>query len=231
MGKFWKFFIAVILLPTAFFALWQLGRVVFDLVFVSKSVLFFIAGAVIYAAVHIKIYNFSRLYVLAHEGMHALAALFFGYKVHSMKVKEDSGQVKMSDINAAVVLAPYVVPLYFLIGALVCFILYKTGYDNAWWVSSFAAVLGFLWGFHILHTVKTLTETTQPDLKAAGGKTFSLVVIVVVNILFALIITAVIFPGHVSLFSALKDIFVSTFKFWKAVIDYAVDFTVRTFKL
>lgn len=216
MKNFVKFIIAVFLIPFVFFSLLSAGRAAADVFGASEIMRVFLCGALLYALIHFLIYNFSRPYVLAHECTHALAALFFGYKVHEMKVRENSGHVKLSDHNTAVVLAPYVIPVYFLLWACTCYFV-----DMDWRLE--AGLLGFLWAHHIVHTVTAISETTQPDLKAAGGVIFSLVVIIGLNIAFALFCLALLFPGSVALWAACKDAFFKTLNFWQKVLNYIVD--------
>lgn len=226
-----KFLLALILAPLAFFIAAEAFSGASSAFFSIPLLACFGGGAAAYVSAHFWVYDFSRPYVLAHEAAHALFALFFGFKVHSMKVKKNSGYVKLGGHNEAVVLAPYIVPLYFLIGAGVCYALLKCGYNSYNLQKLYAAVLGFLWCFHVVHTIKALTETSQPDLVMAGGKIFSLVMILIFNVLVALVFLSLFFPGALSVLEVLKGAFLNTFFFWQKLLNYIWNFIIEIFKL
>lgn len=219
------------LLPAVFYGFKELAFLGWNIILNFKTALFFLGGGALYLLMHFYVYNFSRPYVAAHEITHALAALFFGYKVKCVKINKDSGSVKLDEYNAAVVLAPYVLPLYFLIFAAAVAILLYNGYNTELYKNIYAAVFGFLFVFHVFHTIKTLTETKQPDLKMAGGTIFSLFCILFFNLLFAVIFLAVIFPERVSLLKMFWDVFYSVVAFWQKVINYSVAHVIEFFKL
>ncbi len=226
-----KFTVAVLLAPAVAFAFISAGKMIFNFALSSELVIYFLGGALLYIGVHFSIFNFSRAYVFAHEIMHAVSALFFGFKVHSIKVKKKSGHVKLSDHNEAVVLAPYIVPFYFVIAAIVFYILFRSGYNSTLYQHLYAGALGFLWGFHIVHTIKTITETSQSDLKVAGGTVFSLVIILALNLLLVFLMLAFLFPQAAPFWAVLKEIYFNTLNFWKKVLNYIYSAVVHLFKL
>jgi len=231
MKKLLKILIAVLLLPAVFFGFKELAVLGWNIIVNFKTALIFLGGGALYLLVHFYIYNFSRPYVAAHEITHALAALFFGFRVKGVKINKDSGSVKLDEYNAAVVLAPYVLPLYFLVFAAAVAILLYNGYNTELYKNIYAAVFGFLFVFHVFHTVKTLTETKQPDLKMAGGTFFSLFCILFFNLLFAVIFLAVIFPERVSVLNMFWRVFYDTLAFWQKVINYSIKHILELFKL
>ena len=231
MKKILKILISVLLLPAVFFGFKELAVLGWNIVLNFKTALVFLGGGAVYLLVHFYIYNFSRPYVAAHEFTHAVVALFFGYKVKGMKINKDSGSVKLDNYNAAVALAPYVLPFYFLIFAAVVLILFYNGYDSLLYKNIYAAVLGFLFVFHVFHTVKTLVETKQPDLKMAGGAFFSLICILFFNLVFVAVFLAFIFPDRVSVLHMFWRIFTDTSAFWQKVINYSVTHVIEFFKL
>lgn len=143
-------------------------------------------------------------YVLGHELTHALAAWSLGGSVFGIKVGEDGGHVDLSHSNAFIALAPYCVPLYVLVVAV--------GYRLLLWAKPeadlealFLGLMGFALAFHLLLTWDSLTQTTQPDLKAAGGVLFSWAIIAAVNGVFILGLLKVLFPDSVGLMDRLRE--------------------------
>lgn len=143
-------------------------------------------------------------YVLGHELTHALAAWGLGGKVFGMKVAEDGGHVDLSHSNWFIALAPYCIPLY------VCLVAF--GYRVVLWLrpeanleALFLGLMGVSIAFHLLLTWDALTETTQPDLKAAGGVVFSWSVIAAANGLVVLGLLKALFPDSVGLMARLKE--------------------------
>lgn len=152
-------------------------------------------------------------YVAGHEVTHALAAWSTGGSVFAMKVEEKGGHVDVSHTNVFVALAPYCVPLYVL--------LVVAGYRILLWLKPdaqadalFLLLMGATLAFHALMTWQTLTEIEQPDLKAAGGKVFSLAVIVCVNALLVLALLKVLFPETVSLGARVREAGRAAYWFW-----------------
>lgn len=223
MGKITKFFIGLLLLPTAFFALVGLLDVVIALLKAYKITILFLLGGGLYALLHFFVYDFSRFYVLAHEFTHALSALACGYKVSNVNVKQNSGSVKVSDANVFVLLSPYAIPFYAVLLVLIYFIV-GLFHPVLIYRSTVIAMLGFFSVMHFIHTYKALTEVSQPDVKLAGGSIFSFSVIILFN---ALIITALIefcFPGLLPLKQIGKDILTRTGDFWIAAAQYSFNF-------
>lgn len=223
MGKITKFFIGLLLLPTAFFVLVGLLEVVIALLKAYKITVLFLLGGGLYALLHFFIYDFSRFYVLAHEFTHALSALLCGYKVSNVNVKQNSGSVKVSDANVFVLLSPYAIPFYAVFVVLIYFIA-GFFYPVLIYRNTAISMLGFFSVMHFIHTYKALTEVSQPDVKLAGGRIFSFSVIILFN---ALIITALIefcFPGLLPLKQIGKEIITRTADFWIAAAKYSVTF-------
>ncbi|MDX6769004.1 MAG: hypothetical protein SF051_05690 [Elusimicrobiota bacterium] len=143
-------------------------------------------------------------YVLGHEMTHALAAWALGGSVYGIKVAEDGGHVDLSHSNAFIALAPYCVPLYVFAVAL--------GYRAVLWLrpdfageALFLGLMGAALAFHLLLTWDALTQSTQPDLKAAGGVVFSWAVIAAVNGAVVLVLLKALFPDSVGLLARFKE--------------------------
>ncbi len=222
MVRFLKFIIAVLLLPTLVLGAAELAGLLKSVLGAWRTSAFFFGGAVAYIFIHYKWYNFSRIYVFGHEMTHALAALLCGYRVHKISVKKDNGFVKMDKTNTFVVLAPYFVPFYTLVFALVymgtsCFIELSPYSDYM------LVAVGFLTAFHLIQTFQTLWETDQPDLKLAGGKIFSLVTITLVNGCVLACVLKILFPQEVLLKTAVLHVLQGTLNGWRIIVNYIVE--------
>lgn len=227
MKRIGKIFIGLILLPLAFSILLSVFEVLWYIIKGYKVTLYFILGAVLYVLAHLFFYNFSRFYVMAHEFSHAVAAWLCGYKVSGLSVKSDSGEVKVSDINTFVLLAPYCVPLYSLIVTLVylLLVLFVDGAER--YGSIFSALFGFCTALHLMHTYKALTETEQSDIVKAGGGIFSFSLIILINMAVILALAEIYFPGIIPLGSLSGGIIKRTIQFWKWFFDNLYSFSVK----
>ena len=220
MNKIIKFFIGLLLLPFVFVFIYNFIPVVIEMLKNYRMTCSFLIGFVLYCFIHKYLYNFSRPYVFAHEVTHALAAWCCGYKVSDMKVNEESGATKVSDINTFVLLAPYCLPLY-VIGIILVF--YITSFfweDILAYNRIFLGFLGFFMAMHLVHTYKTLTETEQSDISLAGGGLFSFGLIAVVNLSLLLLLINFLFPNIIAPFALFKKVFIQTIDFWKVSFSY-----------
>ena len=222
MKNSWKLMVAVLLLPTVFFVLAETFGACWSVLKDFQTAVGFLAGGALYGVIHFAGFHFDRMYVWGHETTHAVAAMLFGFRVHSMTVNKDSGHVKMDRCNAAVVLAPYVVPLYALMAGL-GYLALELCIDAAPYRPVFVFVAGFLMTFHYVQTVKTLWETQQPDLRLAGGRIFSVVMIVLCNAVVLTLVLKTLFPERVALGTMARAIAVSTYNTWKIVINYIME--------
>ncbi len=222
MKNSWKLMVAVLLLPTVFFVLAETFGACWSVLKDFQTAVGFLAGGALYGVIHFAGFHFDRMYVWGHETTHAAAAMLFGFRVHSMTVNKDSGHVKMDRCNAAVVLAPYVVPLYALMAGL-GYLALELCIDAAPYRPVFVFVAGFLMTFHYVQTVKTLWETQQPDLRLAGGRIFSVVMIVLCNAVVLTLVLKTLFPERVALGAMARAIAVSTYNTWKIVINYIME--------
>ncbi len=222
MKNFLKLLLALALLPTAFFCAAEVLGAFWEVVKDFRTAVELLAGAALYCAVHFCGYHFDRMYVWGHETTHAALAMLFGFRVHSMQVNKDSGYVKMDRTNAAVVLAPYIVPLYAVLTGLVYAGL-SLFVQVAPYRPAFVFLVGFFMAFHFVQTVKTLWETQQPDLKLAGGRVFSVVIIILGNAAVLALVLKCLFPDKVLLGQMVSGAAVSSYNTWKIVINYIVE--------
>lgn len=214
-----KFLIGFILLPLAFCILLSVCEVLWYIIKSYKITLCFMLGALLYFLTHLFFYNFSRFYVFAHELSHAAAAWICGYKVSGLSVGSESGEVKVSNINTFVLLAPYCIPLYSMAVTLIYLILNLLWPAAADYGSVFLALFGFFTMLHLMHTYKALTETEQSDITRAGGGVFSFSLIVLINMVVILALIEIYFPGMVPVWALAGGIIRRTLAFWKWLFE------------
>lgn len=231
MKKFVKILIGVALLPFVLFFIYDFMAVLWAILKNFQVTFPFLFGAAIYFISHKYIYNFSRPYVFAHEVCHALAAWCSGYHVSNIKVNEESGETKVSEVNTFVLLAPYCIPLYAIISILVFYVTGLFNKEILGYEKLFLGLLGFFVTFHLVHTYKALTETEQSDITLAGGGIFSFVLIAIVNLTLIILLINFLFPGIVAPISVFKEVFMQTINFWKMFFIYMRKFIVWVGKL
>ena len=177
--KWFKFIIAILLLPVYAGAGLALGRVILatgqaDAIWVAT-----LAGAGCWLAIFFILPKPMWVYVLGHELTHALWAWLFGGEVKRLKVTSKGGHVIVTKTNFLIALAPYFFPLY---AALVVG-LFALGH----WVWNwqrfavwFHLLLGAAYAFHVTLTGYVL-QSRQTDI-TEHGYLFSAVVIFLGNI-------------------------------------------------
>ena len=205
MARFIKFMVALVLLPVTCLVVWQDGRLLLGVLNHWRAAFSFVLGAAVYGMVHYKYYNFSRMYVFMHEVTHALAALLCGIRIKDVHVGQESGYVKMARTNTFVALAPYFVPGYVILVAML-YLLLSFFMDLTPYRPVVLFAVGFFMAFHFIQTFHTLWEADQPDLKLAGGKFFSCVSIVLANMLVLALVLKILFPQEVALWQAVCQV-------------------------
>lgn len=216
MKKAIKLITALLLLPTAFFVVVETVSTFLYVLKDFQVAVGLLAGGALYCVIHFGGYKFEKMYVWAHETTHAVMAMLCGFRVHSITVNQDSGNVKMDRTNAAVVLAPYFVPLYAILTGFL-YLAIDLFLDAAPYRPVFVFVVGFFMAFHFVQTFQTLWEAEQPDLVLAGGKIFSSVVIVLCNAAVLVLVLKLLFPQRVQLIEMARHIGTSTYHAWAAV--------------
>lgn len=227
MVRFFKFILALLLLPTLVLTGAELVGLFKAILGQWKNISLFCSGAAAYCIIHFAWYDFSRFYVFGHEMTHALAAFLCGYRVHKISVKKDNGFVKMDKTNVFVVLAPYFVPFYTLVFAF-WYMMGGLFVDLAPYGAYMLFAVGFLTAFHLVQTFKTLWEADQPDLKLAGGKIFSLVTIILVNLIVLACVLKILFPQEVHLMQAALHVLKGSLNVWRIIVNYIVEQIINT---
>ncbi len=220
--RFLKFLVALVLLPTVYFMFVQTGKILWTVFAHFQTTLTFLCGAGVYAVLHYTVYDFSRPYVFMHEFTHALFAFLCGARINSFSVKCESGYVKMDKTNMLIILAPYVVPGYTLLSVFV-YMVFGLFADVTPYVQVFVFGVGFWMSFHFIQTCKTLLEADQPDLKLAGGKIFSIVMIVLVNLGVLACVLKWLFPEQISLVLAGEEVVKGTLNVGRIFVNYILE--------
>lgn len=224
--KFLKFLIALLLLPTVVFTCIEVCAILWKVLSTVSLIISFISGIGIYTLIHYLVFDFSRMYVFMHELTHAICAFLCGYHVQDMSVKEHSGYVKMDKSNVFVALAPYFVPGYVILTVLV-YLITDLFIDLTAYRQVFLFFIGFFTAFHFIQTFHTLFEVEQPDLKLAGGKFFSVVIIVLTNLLVLAFVLKGLCPEIVLLKTAAKKVALSSLHFWQILVNYILEYFIN----
>jgi hypothetical protein len=201
--KYFRFFLAVILLPVAaavawsfFYLLVYLGRSV------STVVLPFWLGLASYFIFQVIFFRPLRTYVFGHELTHALVGLLSGARLKSFKVSSSGGSVVLTKTNVWIALAPYFIPIY----TIVLIVLYSAG--SRFWPFEpyrpyYLFAVGFTLSFHFGLTYFALAQG-QSDLKQFGVF-FSSILILIINCLLLTGVLKLLFPEHVSVSGFTRD--------------------------
>lgn len=123
-------------------------------------------GITCYLAIHVIFGAPSRAYVFGHELTHASAAWVSGGQVKGFKAGAKSGSVLTTKVNGFIALAPYMIPVYAVLVALV-YGIWGLFRDVQPWISWFLFGLGASLAFHLVFTVEALKEK-QSDLDVLG---------------------------------------------------------------
>ncbi len=221
-----KLLLSILLIPFIFFVCLETGKILVPVMMNFAVSKFFFAGAIIYFLIHFFLFNFSRLYIFAHELMHALAGWMSGGNVKNISINRNSGYVTLDKVNSFVMLTPYVIPVYSLLITLIYFI-FSLKADISYFQPYFFGFIGFFLAFHLAHTLKSLFETKQSDLEKAGGIFFSLVMIIIFNCFFFILIMKMIFPENVQIISSIKSTFSVSWDFYVKAYEFSKDFIIK----
>jgi hypothetical protein len=188
-----KFLIAVALLPLLAGEIWTLIELAWrsaptgqwhDAWFISLA-----AGFITWVALFALLPRTMWLYVLGHEFTHALAAMLAGGKVTAFHVSSKGGHVLTDKVNWWIALSPYFVPIYALIWTAL-WITVNWYYSLRAWQPILYFGIGLFWAFHVTFTA-SMAHRKQTDL-TGQGVFFSLVVILLVNLLSFLLLLSLL---------------------------------------
>ena len=185
-----KFLIGILALPVAYAvtrAFYDNFTVIQD---VAANMRYFGWGMAGYAVLHLLFYKPAYMYVLGHEAVHAGMAWIFGGKIKSFKVSEEGGSVGTDKTNFVIELAPYFIPIYTTIIAVIYFIVSQSYKING---AVFLFLIGFTLAFHLVSTVEIM-KIKQPDI-IKSGYVFSIVMVYIINIIVISLIFGLTFHG------------------------------------
>lgn len=123
-------------------------------------------GITAYLAVHVFFGAPTRAYVFGHELTHATATWISGGQVKGFKASAKKGAVVTNKVTGFIALAPYMIPVYAVLVALVygAVGLFR---DMRPGIHGFLFGLGASLAFHLVFTVESLKQK-QPDLEVLG---------------------------------------------------------------
>jgi hypothetical protein len=159
-----------------------------------------------YSLVHLLLFRLDFLYVFGHESMHAFATFCSGGKASKMKVSSKEGSVKTTTPNFFVMLAPYLMPIYTVIIAIIYFVL-SFFMDVNRYSGIFIFLVGFTLMFHLAYTAESM-KGKQSDLIKAGYLS-SISFIYIVNLIIVFFIMSLLFRD-VSFLDFISDVYEKT---------------------
>jgi len=182
--KWFKFIVAVLLLPACAGAATTLQKVVVasgraDLTWVP-----FLAGVGCWIVIYLLLPRPMWIYVFGHELTHAVWTWLCGGEVKKFKVTSNGGHVIVTKTNFLIALAPYFFPLY---AALVVGVFATGNIVWGWtrYLMWFHLLLGAAYAFHVTLTAHVL-QSRQTDITSQGW-VFSVVIIFLGNALVLLL--------------------------------------------
>lgn len=176
-------------------------------------------GITAYLVLHVFLGAPKQAYVFGHELTHATAAWVSGGQVKGFKAGKTQGSVVTNKVTGFIALAPYMIPVYSILAALVYGI---AGFfwDVRPYLSWFLFGLGSSLAFHLVFTVEALKQK-QTDLDVLGpilsvGLIYWANITCVLGVL-SLVVSEVRFGGYLSegfLYSLdlYEDIFTQIFR-------------------
>lgn len=143
----------------------------------------FCTGGIAFSALWFFLFSKKGYFwsTLEHELTHAIFALIFFKKIHSISAsRKKGGLIKIDGGNAVIALSPYFFPL-----ACMPILLLKGVFPNQYQIF-LNFLMGFTYFFHLLNLFKEL-HLDQSDIISAGYL-FSIIIIIFMNIIFLEII-------------------------------------------
>lgn len=180
---------------------------------ISQSGMFFILGALFYSIIHIILFKLDFLYVFGHESMHAIAAVASGGKVKSMKVSSKEGSVKATKANSLIMLAPYLIPIYTVIVAILYFIS-SFFVDVIVYSKVFVFLIGFTLMMHLSYTAESIKDKQSDLIKT--GYLLSISLVYLSNLVIVFLITSFLF-SEVSFMDFITGIFEKSKDFYFSI--------------
>ncbi|MCX5692342.1 MAG: hypothetical protein NTX47_01450 [Candidatus Omnitrophica bacterium] len=181
-----RFIISILLIPVCVIITVSFYNSMFAIKDVSESGLCFILGALLYSMMHLLLFRLDFLYIFGHESMHAFATFCSGGKANNMKVSGKEGSVKTTTPNFFVMLAPYLVPVYTVVVAIIYFVL-SFFMDVALYSAVFIFLIGFTLMFHLAYTSESIKDKQSDLIKTGYLSSISFIYIINLSIVFFII--------------------------------------------
>lgn len=185
-----------------------------DIKVLTEPSKYFLLGFAAYVFMYIVLFKLEYFYVLGHEFIHTIFIWIFGGKIISIKVKKDRGSVTSTKKNIFIDLAPYLVPIYTILIALV-YLLGSSFWNLYPLVRHFIFFAGFSFSFHLVMTIDKM-KIEQPDFLDFGYLN-SLTLIYLVNVIIIALFLGLLFPNFVfkefmiSFFEDTKELYITLF--------------------
>ncbi|HCJ67145.1 MAG TPA: hypothetical protein DHV62_07440 [Elusimicrobia bacterium] len=225
MKQLVKFSLGFILLPLCFGLTKALVGQLSSVGEFSGRQFYFLIGFAGYFVLQLVFFKPIRTYIFGHELTHAFWSLIFGGKVKRLKVSKSGGSVLLTKSNILVTLAPYFFPIYtFLTLAIYSLfrILLKTYPEHFTFFGKpqleivMLFLVGFTLAFHLALTFDSLCQR-QSDIHKTGIF-FSLVFILIANLIVIILVLKLVWPTQISLGIFLKESVQSTVALWENII-------------
>jgi len=181
IGGFAFFLSFAVLVPSAIFVI-RTAVFSWRVEFVANSLLFVLGAlvGVILAALFIR----NHISVLIHEFKHQLISNLVGNKSKGFKIDRNSGHFEYAytkatrHFNAFISLAPYIVPLFSLLGLLIAATLFRFRPENRHYT---ALMLGVGYGTDLLLNLRDISPIQSDINEIRGGYCVGLTYIVIWN--------------------------------------------------
>ncbi len=179
IGKLIRFLFSILLIPVCIAVTMSFYNCLSGIKSLPQSSLYFLSGVLAYCLMHLLLFKPDFLYVFGHESMHAITTFLSGGKASSMKVSSKEGSVKTTKPNFFVILAPYIIPSYTVLIAVLYFILILfTQVQN--FLKIFIFLIGFTLMLHLSYTAESIRQKQSDLIKT--GYLFSLSFIYIINV-------------------------------------------------
>jgi hypothetical protein len=208
-----KFILTILLLPVCVISTMSFYQGIVSIKTISQSGMFFILGALFYSIIHIILFKLDFLYVFGHESMHAIAAVASGGKVKGMKVSSKEGSVKATKANSLIMLAPYLIPIYTVIVAILYFIS-SFFVDVIVYSKVFVFLIGFTLMMHLSYTAESIKDKQSDLIKT--GYLLSISLVYLSNLAIVFLITSFLF-SEVSFIDFIIGIFEKSKGFYYSI--------------